>query len=179
MDGPVPDHRAERAHLGGHVDEFLPAETGVDRHHADQIGQVQQMRHRLGRGAGVQRHARLHPRAPDRLQRAVNMRPRLDMGSQDVGPRFGIGVDVGIDGGDHQMHIHHRCHMAAKGFDRHRAKSQVRHEMPVHHIDMHPVGALILDRADLGPEIGEIGRKDRGRDLDAAVKGHRAGSVKR
>ena len=55
-------------------------------------------------------------------------------------------------------------------FDRGRAEGQVRHEMPVHHIDMDPIGALGFDRADLGAEIGEIGRENRGGNLDRTVE---------
>ena len=47
MHGPVADHLAQGPHLGGLVDEFLPAKAWVDRHHADEVGQVQQTRHRL------------------------------------------------------------------------------------------------------------------------------------
>ena len=41
-----------------------------------------------------------------------------------------------------------------------------------HHIDMDPVGALVLDGPDLAPEIGEVGGQDGGCDLDAAVETH-------
>jgi hypothetical protein len=44
--------------------------------------------------------------------------------------------------------------------------------MPVHHVDMHPVRALVLDRPDLGAEIGEIGGQDRRGDLHGTVEGH-------
>ena len=98
--------------------------------------------------------------------------PGLDMGGQDVGARFGVGLDIGIDGGDHQVHVHDRFDMFAEGFDRGRAKGEVRHEMAVHHVDMNPVCPLVLDGADLAPEVGEIGGQDGGGDLDGAVEGH-------
>jgi hypothetical protein len=94
----------------------------------------------------------------------------FDMGGQHIGAGCRIGVDIGIDGRNHQMHIHHRFHMGPERLDRRRTKGEVRHEMPVHHIDMHPIGALILDGADLAAEIGEIRRQDRGSDLDGAIK---------
>ena len=47
-----------------------------------------------------------------------------------------------------------------------------RHEMPVHHVEVDPVGAGGLDRADLLGELGEVGRQDRRRDAERA--GHEA-----
>jgi hypothetical protein len=85
------------------------------------------------------------------------MRPGLQMRSQHIGPRLRIGVDRGIDRRDHQMHVHHRGDMAAKRGDGGRAEREIGDEMPVHHIDMDPIGPLRLDGLDLAPEIGEIG----------------------
>lgn len=172
MDGPVADQLAQAADLGGHVQELLPAETGIDRHHADQIGQIQQMRDRIGRRAGVQRHTRLFAGGTDRLQGAVDMRTGLDMGGDQIGPRLGIGLDIGIDRRDHQVNVHEGLHMRAERLHGGRAEGQVRHEMSVHHIDMDPVGALILDGPDLAAEIGKIGGQDRRRDPDLAVECH-------
>jgi hypothetical protein len=70
-----------------------------------------------------------------------------------------------IDRRDHQMHVedfpghrpdrrHHR-----------RTESDVGHEMPVHHVDMDPVGARFIDRAHLLAEPGEIGGEDGRRDM--------------
>ncbi len=59
-----------------------------------------------------------------------------------------VGVGVPADGG------HHR-----------RSDRQVGHEMPVHDVDVQPVG-LGPDPVDLDAEGGEIGRQDRGGDAD-------------
>jgi hypothetical protein len=130
------------------------------------------MLHRLRRRAGVQRDARLHARRADRLKRAVDMRAGLHMGGQDVGPGLRVGVDIGVHGRDHQMHVHDRLHMLAERLHRRRAEGEVRHEMAVHHVHMDPIRALILDRPDLAPEIGEIGRQDGWGDLHGTVEGH-------
>ena len=45
-----------------------------------------------------------------------------------------------------------------------RADRDIGHEMPVHHVDMDPVGAGRFDRAHFLAEPGEIGRQDRRRD---------------
>ena len=114
----------------------------------------------------------LHARRLDRLKRAVDMRPGLHMRGQHVGARIGVGLDVGIDRGDHQVHVHEGLHMRAERLDRRGAEGEVGHEMPVHHVDMDPIGALRLDGLDLLTEVGEIGREDGGGDLDGTVEGH-------
>jgi len=48
---------------------------------------------------------------------------------------------------------------------------QIGHEMPVHHIDVDPVGAGLIDRANFLAELREVGGKDRGCDEGA---GHRS-----
>ena len=40
--------------------------------------------------------------------------------------------------------------------------------MPVHHVDMDPVGAGGIDGADLLAELGEVGGEDRRRDPERA-----------
>ncbi len=40
--------------------------------------------------------------------------------------------------------------------------------MPVHHVEMDPVGAGRIDGADLFAQFGEIGRQDRRRDDEGA-----------
>src|SRR5512139_4215601 len=42
--------------------------------------------------------------------------------------------------------------------------------MPIHHIDMNPVGARGLDGTDFVAQLGEIGRKNRRRDNKRAHK---------
>ena len=163
---------SQAAPLGGHVDEFLSAETGVYGHHANQVGQIQQVLDRVRRRAGVKRDPRLHSRAPNGLKRPVGVRPGLDMRSQDIGTSLGISVDIGVDRRDHEMDVHNGLHMRAERFDGGRAEGEVRHEMPVHHVDMHPVRALRFDRADFLAEIGEVGGQDRRGDLDGAVESH-------
>jgi len=43
------------------------------------------------------------------------------------------------------------------------AVGNVRYEMPVHHVEMNPVGAGCIDRANLFAQFGEIRRQDRRR----------------
>ncbi len=173
MDRPVTDHGAQAADLIDlAVDEFLAAKAGVHRHHAHQIAEIQQRPRRFDRGAGIEREPRLGPGGADGLQGAVGMGTGLQMGGDHIRPGIGEGLDIGIDRRNHQMHVHHGGDVLADGFAQGRAKGQVGHEMPVHDIDMHPIGPLGLDRLNFTSEIGEIGGQDRRRDLDGAVEGH-------
>ena len=96
---------------------------------------------------------------------------RLGMDGDDVGAGPGEGFEERVGRRDHQMHVHHRRHMRPKRRHDRRADGQVGHEMPVHHIHMHPVRARRLDRPHLLAQPREIGRQDGGGDLDRAGEG--------
>ena len=133
------------------------------------------MLYRCGRRAGVQRDTGLGTGTADRLQRAVDVGACFDMGRDHIGTGFGKGIDVGIHGCDHQMHVHHALDMGADRGAGGRAKADVRDEMPVHYIDMYPVRTLRFDGFALCPEIGKVGSKDGGGDFDRTVEGHGIG----
>ena len=54
------------------------------------------------------------------------------------------------------MHIHDRVDVLADRCAKRRTKGQVRHEMPVHHVDVDPIRALRLNGFDFRAKIGEI-----------------------
>ena len=47
-----------------------------------------------------------------------------------------------------------------KGLDRPGTEGEVRYEVPVHHIEMDPIGARSLAPPDRVPEVGEVGVED-------------------
>ena len=96
------------------------------------------------------------------------MRAGLDMHGDDVGAGLGEGFEIGIAGRDHQMHVERLLGERAQRLHHVRADGDVGHEMAVHHVDMDPVGAGGLDRADFLAQFGEVGRKDRRRDEERA-----------
>ena len=159
MNGPITNHGAEPFDLGNlRMNKRLPAKAGIDRHDTDQIDHVEQVAHILDARRRVARQTGLGALRADRLQGAVNMRACLKMGGDHICTRLGIGLNVRINGRDHQMDIHHRLHMGAKRLHGGRAKGEVGHEMPVHDIHVNPIRALRLNRADLSAEIGKIRR---------------------
>ena len=91
----------------------------------------------------------------------MDMRTRLRMHSDDVRARLGEGLEKGIDRGDHQMDVERLGGVWAQRLHHCRAKGDVGHEMPVHHVDMNPVGTGGIDRAHFLAQAGEVGRKDR------------------
>ena len=178
MDRTIPDHRAQTRDFVRQINKFLSAKAWVDRHNANQITQIQKMRDTVGGCSRVQRHPSFHACTTNGLQRAVNMRARLNMRGQNICPCIRIGINIGVNRRDHQMHIHDRFYMRPKGLHRRRAKGEVRHKMPIHDIDMHPIRPLRLNGADLCTKIGKIRRENRRGDFYRAIKGHRAGLSK-
>ena len=120
---------------------------------------------------GFMRHAGLLAERADRLQRAMDMRAGFDMHGDDVGARLGEGFEIGIARRDHQMHVERLLGVGPDRFDDIRADRNVGHEMAVHDVDMDPVGAGGIDRADLLAELGEIGGEDRRGDDERTVHG--------
>ena len=177
IDVAVADHRLHAPNLvadGG--DEGLAAETGVHRHQEHQIHHVE---HRLDggfMGARVENHAGLLAQCSDGLERPMQVRACFRMDADDVCACLGEGLEVGIDRGDHQMHVEHLPGVGAQGFDHVWTDGDVRHEMAVHHVDVDPVGAGGVDGADLLAELGEVRGENGGGDEERACH-ERAGST--
>ena len=84
------------------------------------------------------------------------------------------GFEVGIGGGDHQVRVERGAHARAEGGDHVGAQGDVGHEVAVHDVDLHPVGAGGLDGGNLLAEAGEVGGKDRGDDCRRPREGGQA-----
>ena len=83
-----------------------------------------------------------------------------------IGAGRGEGFQIGVGRRDHQMDVERPRGEAPQAFDDRRPKRNVGHEMTVHDVEMVPVGAGLLDRADLFGKPREIGGEDRRRDCD-------------
>ena len=146
------------------MDEALPAETGIDAHHEDEVDFLDQVIEHLGRRAGIEHHARLLAERLDRLQRAMDVRPGFRVYGDDVRARFGEGFEIGIDRRDHQMHIERLRCVRAKRFHNCGADGDIGHIMPIHHVDVDPVRPGRIHGTHFFAEPGKIGRQDRGGD---------------
>ena len=79
---------------------------------------------------------------------------------------------------DHQVHVEGQIGRPLRRVDDQRADRDVRHEVPVHDVDVHPVRPTVRDGPDVVREAAEVGRKNRGGDLhDGAGIGESGVSV--
>ena len=77
------------------------------------------------------------------------MRASLGMYGDDVGASIGKGCEIGISGCDHQMAVEDLGRSTANGLYDRRSKRDVGHEVPVHDVEVDPVGTGRIDIADL------------------------------
>ena len=96
------------------------------------------------------------------------MRTGFGMDGDVVAAGLGEGLEIGVAGRDHQMHVEDLLGVRAHRLDDVGAEGDVGHEMPVHHVEMDPVGAGRVHRAHLFAEPGEVRGQDRGRDGQGA-----------
>src|SRR3546814_17203441 len=69
-------------------DEALPAKARIDAHDEDQTAVLDEIVQHLGRGGGIERHARLLAQGLAMLACTVDMRPLLSMKPNDVCARL-------------------------------------------------------------------------------------------
>ena len=149
--------------------------TSIKDATAYEVEIVEHIVEHVDRGRGVQGHARLLTEGFHPLDRAMEVRPCLRMHGNDVGAGLGERIEEIIDWRDHEMDVEGLFRMRAKRLHHAGADSQVRHEMPVHDIDVNPVGARFVDRAYFLAKLGEVGGEDRRRDKRAShrpISGH-------
>ena len=79
-----------------------------------------------------------------------------------IGPGPGEGLEIGINGSDHQMHVEAFLRHWPDGLDDRHTERDIGHEMPVHHVDMNPVGAPLINPTHFIAQPGEIGGENRG-----------------
>ena len=84
--------------------------------------------------------------------------------ADDVGTGLGEVGHVALRLDDHQVHVQGLGRDGPQGLHDQGADGDVGHEAAVHHVDVDPVGAGLVDGTDVFAETGEIGREDRRRD---------------
>ena len=143
-------HRADPPdRLADGRDERLPAEPGIDAHHQDHVDEVEDGLDDGRRRTRVQRDAGPLAERPDGLERAVQVRPGFGMDRDDVRAGRREGGEVGVGRRDHQVHVEGLRRERPQRLHDVGAERDVRDEVPVHHVEMDPVGARRLDRGDL------------------------------
>ena len=109
----------------------------------------------------------------------------LDVHGAAVGPGVAEGLEVAGRLGDHQVGVEEQVGMVPEGCHHGRADRQVGDEVPVHHIDVEPVGSRrdLVDGVGQGPEVGgedrrghpHLGHDGRRHHGDRAYRRHRSG----
>ena len=83
------------------------------------------------------------------------------MDDDPVGAGLGERLEVRVDRRDHQVRVETFCAVWPDRADELRPETDVGDEMPVHHVQMDPVGPGRVDGADLLAKPCEVGGKDR------------------
>jgi hypothetical protein len=106
-DAPPGRHGLERPQLLKHRrDQRLPAEARVHRHQAQEVHLVEEVGNALEPRAGIDGEPRPTTRGADELERAMDMRPGLQMDSEAIGPRIGEDLNMRVHGRHHEVHVH-------------------------------------------------------------------------
>ena len=100
------------------------------------------------------------------------MRPGFRMDADEVGAGLGEGLQIGVGRGDHQVHVEGDGGVLPQRLHDHRAEADVGDEMPVHDVEVQPVGAGGGDGARFLAQPGEIGGEERGGDSDGTGRHH-------
>ena len=121
----------------------------------------------------VQGHAGLDPTVHDLPDQLVAVAPvcDLDMKREQIRARIQEGIRVAPGVVDHQVDVQRTAgHLLDRSHHR-RSEGQVGHEVPVHHVQVQPIGPGLLDPAHLFSETGKVcgqqrwGNTDRVRGL--------------
>ena len=111
--------------------------------------------------AGIECDPRLLAERANGLQRAVQVRSRFDVNRDVITTGLSEGFEVRIARRDHQMGIEDLLRVRAHRLDDIGTVGDVRHEMAVHHVEVDPVGAPLIDGANLLAKLREVGGQDR------------------
>ena len=142
--------------------EALAAEAGEHRHAQHQVDVPEVGLHRLERRVGVEGQAR--PQAqPAHLRDELVRVADLDVHRAAVGAGVGEVLQVPPGLGHHEVTVEEERRVAAQRRHHGRPDGDIGDEVPVHHVDVEPVGGLRHLPHLLGQQA-EVGRQHRRRD---------------
>ena len=147
-------------------DEALATETGEDRHAQEEVDVAQVGPHRVERRVGIERHAGPQAEAAHLRDELVGV-PDLDVHRAAVRPGVGEVLQVAPGLGHHEVAVEEQRRVAPQRRHHRRPDRHVRHEVPVHHVDVEPVGRG-RHLPDLLGQQPEVGRQHRRGDAQRA-----------
>ena len=118
--------------------------------------------------AGLSATAGLAPELADVAERAVQVGAGLGVHDDDLAAGLDVLVHQLVGVHHHQVRLEGDVDVRPTGLDHVGPEGQVRHEHAVHHVELDPVDAGLLERDALLAEPGEVGRQDRRGDLDVS-----------
>ena len=138
----------------------MAAESGIDghqQHHVDLVNDVLQPVEWRGR---IEDQSGLAALLPNQAKRSVRMPARLGVERDVAGAGLCEVRNNAIDWLNHEVNIDRRFDaVVPQGVTNQRSNRQVRHEMIIHHVEMHDVGASIQYGVDVIAQAGEICRE--------------------
>ena len=146
------------------VEELLAAEARLHGHHQEHVELAEHVGERLDRGVRLERHP-----GPGTLGTQLAGEPHrrlrgLGVEGHRAGTCFGVRRCPAVRVLDHQVRVQRQVGRLREALEDRQPEGQVGHEVVVHHVDVHPVGAR--DPADLVGQAGQVGVEDARRDLD-------------
>jgi len=88
----------------------------------------------------------------------VDGRRRLDLNKEMIGSGFGKIFKIALRLDDHHVYLQRLRGRAAHRVHDRRAEGDIRHEPAIHDVDMHPIGAGLINGANLFSKPPQIGR---------------------
>ena len=85
----------------------------------------------------------------------------LHLNTDDVRAGFGEVLDVLLGLNNHQVHIQRLAGHRPQGLHDHRSNGDVGHKAAIHHIDVNPVSAGLVNRPHVLSKLGKVRGKDR------------------
>ena len=151
---------AELVEGRGH--ELLAAEARLHAHDQHEVQLVEVVAQLFHRGAGLDGHAHLAALGLDGVDGLLDVVVALEVEVEQAGTGLGKSLGVLLGVGDHQVDVIESVRQGLVQALEHRdAKTDVRHEVAVHHVIMQHLRTGIQHHAAVCAKLIEISRKDR------------------
>jgi len=138
--------RGQLLDFGHHVfAETLTAEAGLHRHHQHQINLGEEAFYRISWSVGIEHNTVLTTELADSREGGAVIIVGLDVNADEIRPGLRERFDVAVGLGQHQVGVEESVAELGKttqrGYDS-RTKREIRHEVPIHDIEVQPLQAV-------------------------------------
>ena len=121
------------------ADEFLSAETGIDRHHQQEINLVEKWLSSGNCRGRIDGKANFLAKRFYFLDERRNLVTEFDVNDHFIRPGFGKGFKQDFRPGTHEVNVEKQFGERADGFDDLRTEGNVWHEVTIHDVEMQPI----------------------------------------